>query len=144
MRILKSCVVALAISTLPHGAGMATSAQHEEAIQHWGQIDMEGLEGILNGKVPFSLVDARPDKLFDGTLIAGARRLPADTSAEMIEKSLPNKNQLVIVYCGGGKGPASKNLAQRLVEYGYTNVLDYHGGISEWKAQNKPIQKLDN
>ena len=143
MRILKSCAVALAISTLPHGASMATSAQHEEAVQHWGQIDMQGLEELVNGKVPFSLVDARSDKWFDGTLIAGARRLPADASKETIEKTLPSKTELVVVYCGGEQCPASKTLAQRLADYGYKNIMDYHGGISEWKAQNKPIQKLD-
>jgi rhodanese-related sulfurtransferase len=143
MDILKSCAVALAVTTLPHGACSATSSQHEDFIKHpWGEIDTQGLEALLKSRVPMTLVDARSDKWFDGILILGAQRLPSDAPEDVIKKTLPNKNQLVVVYCAGEVCDASKTLAKRLVDQGYKNVIDYHGGIHEWLANNKPIQKI--
>lgn len=143
MKILKSCAIALAITTLPHGVCAKSHIHHEEAIQHsWGEVNAQGLQALLDSKVSMQLVDARADKWFDGTLIMGAKRLPDDSTEEVIEKTLPDKKQLIVAYCGGGECPASQNLAKRLVELGYQSVLDYQGGISEWKALKKPIQKL--
>ncbi len=144
MNILKPCAIALAVSIFAHNVGVEASSHQEADIQHQGgEIDMQGLEALLNSKVPLSLVDARSDKYFDGTLIRGAQRLPAESEQITIEKTLPNKNGLVVVYCGGIQCPASKNLAKRLAELGYTNVMDYHGGIHEWKANNKPTQGVE-
>ncbi len=143
MNILKSCAVALAVSTLPQGANAASPTPQEEATIHpWGVVDTQGLEALLGSKVPLRLVDARTDKWFDGTLIQGAERLPADASNEVIKKTLPNKQHLVVVYCFGESCPASKNLATRLVELGYSHVIDYHLGIQAWTAQQKPTQKI--
>ncbi|OJW51588.1 MAG: hypothetical protein BGO67_05020 [Alphaproteobacteria bacterium 41-28] len=105
---------------------------------------MKGLEALLDSKAPHALVDARTDKYFDGALIIGAERLPYDSDQTMIEKVLPNKKKLIIVYCGGGECPASKNLAKRLIELGYTNVIDYHGGMQEWESHNKPTQHINS
>lgn len=141
--ILKSCAVALAISALPSETYAEAPSHEEETLPHqWGEIDTQGLEALLKAKTPIALVDARSDKWFDGTLIQGAQRLPAETAKREIEKILPNKNQLIVVYCAGEGCPASKNLAKRLLELGYKNIIDYHDGIQVWKAQNKPIEKV--
>ena len=143
MDILKSCAVALAVTTPLQGACAGTLTQQEDTIKHpWGEIDTQGLEAMLNAKVPMTLVDARADKWFDGILILGAQRLPSDAHEDVIRKILPNKNQLVVVYCAGEGCDASKNLAKRLVGQGYENVIDYHGGTKEWLASHKPIQKI--
>lgn len=133
MNILKQTAAIAMACVLPY------SLQAEA--QPWGEVDANKLEAIITSNVPHELVDARTDKWFDGTLIRGAKRLPADASDETIAQTLPNKTEMVIVYCGGEKCPASKQLAQRLVDVGYKNVFDYHGGISEWKALGKPTQK---
>jgi rhodanese-related sulfurtransferase len=145
MKILKSCAIALAISTLPYGVCAESSHQLEAVAAHQGGvIDTQGLETLLNSQTPFSLVDARSDQYFDGTLIMGAKRLPAESEKVTIEQSLPDKKKLVVVYCAGPQCPASKNLAKRLVELGYTNVVDYHGGMQEWIENNKPTQRTNS
>lgn len=106
-----------------------------------GTIDMMGLEALMNSQTPMVLIDARIDKYFDGTLIPGAKRLHIESSQADVEKLLPEKNMLVVVYCAGVGCPASKMLANRLIKEGYKNVIDYHHGIREWKAHKKPIEK---
>ncbi len=106
-----------------------------------GTIDMLGLEALMNAKTPMVLIDARTDKYFDGTMIPGAKRLSIESPEADIEKLLPEKNMLIVVYCAGVGCPASKMLASRLMKEGYKNVIDYHHGIREWKANNKPIEK---
>lgn len=133
MNILKQTALGLMACALPY------SLQAES--HPWEEIDASKLETMINSEIPMELVDARTDKWFDGTLISGAKRLPADSSDMAIAQALPNKTELVVVYCGGEKCPASKQLAQRLVNVGYKNVFDYHGGISEWKALGKATQK---
>ncbi|MBN9412674.1 MAG: rhodanese-like domain-containing protein [Candidatus Paracaedimonas acanthamoebae] len=106
-----------------------------------GTIDMLGLEALMKAKTPFVLIDARTDKYFDGTLISGATRLHIESTQEEIDNLLPEKNTLIVVYCAGVKCPASKMMASRLLKEGYKNIIDYHNGIREWKAHNKPIEK---
>jgi rhodanese-related sulfurtransferase len=143
MKLLKTCAIALAV-TVPMAFQTNSACGKEQSTQQhpFGMIDAQGLETLLSSKTPFELVDARTDKWFDGTLISGAKRLPSDSSDSAIAETLSNKEKLVVVYCGGEKCPASKDLAQRLVDAGYKHVLDYHGGITEWKALNKPTQTL--
>ncbi len=130
---------AFAISPITGQAHEKSEAQIEVAC---GTIDMLGLEALINSKTPFVLIDARTDKYFDGTLIAGAKRLNVDSSQAEVEKLLPAKDGLIVVYCAGVGCPASKRMASRLITEGYKNVIDYHHGIREWKEHNKPIEKL--
>ena len=45
------------------------------------------------------------------------------------EKELPQKDQLILVYCRSGR--RSKIASQALVDLGYTNVKEF-GGIIDW------------
>ena len=49
--------------------------------------------------------------------------------AEKAEEVLPDKNQLILVYCRSGR--RSKLAAEALVELGYTNIKEF-GGIIDW------------
>jgi rhodanese-related sulfurtransferase len=143
MNTLKALSTAAAIClSCPPAQAASPASQGEESAQPWKTIDIQGLEALLSSKDSFKIVDARSDKYFNGKLIPGAQRLPAESSEDEIQSVLPNKSELVVVYCGGAMCPASQTLAQRLVDMGYTNVVDYHGGIQEWVANNKPVQSL--
>ena len=45
---------------------------------------------------------------------------------------LPDKNQLIMVYCRSGR--RSKEAAEKLVKLGYTNIVEF-GGILDWKGE---------
>jgi hypothetical protein len=45
------------------------------------------------------------------------------------------------VYCSSRNCTASPTLAQKLVDLGFTEVLDFEGGIDEWERAGFPIQR---
>ncbi|HEY5653989.1 MAG TPA: rhodanese-like domain-containing protein [Pontiella sp.] len=89
------------------------------------------------------LLDARTGKYFDGELIPGATHLAADSEKETIEQTVPDKNATIITYCSNTKCPASKILAEKLVELGYTDVSEYPEGIAGWKAADGAVEKSE-
>ena len=61
-------------------------------------------------------------------------------SIEKTTKMLPDKNETIIVYCT--LGVRSEDIAEKLKNAGYTNVLNLFGGILEWK--NKDYKVFDS
>ena len=55
--------------------------------------------------------------------------IPHEEITEKAEEVLPDKNQLILVYCRSGR--RSKIAAEALVELGYTNIKEF-GGIIDW------------
>ena len=45
---------------------------------------------------------------------------------------LKNKDDLILVYCRSGR--RSREAALKLIEKGYTNVIDF-GGIKDWNGE---------
>jgi len=106
----------------------------------YGHIDAKGLKALMDTGTPMAIFDARTDKWFKGKVIPGAQRLPSDSTKDKIELAIPNKKTLIIAYCAGEMCDASKNLVAKLVENGYANVIDFHGGEREWKEQGYAIE----
>lgn len=98
-------------------------------------IDAKALKNLLDTQ-KITLIDARGSHA-DHRRIKGAmeKSVSVDTSEEDIIKMFPNKKQVIVCYCWGGKCDLGARLAKRLVEMGYDNVSDYPGGISEWAKE---------
>ena len=73
----------------------------------------------------------RPDEFAAGH-IPNAINVPNETidTAEIPE--LPDKDQLIMVYCRSGR--RSKEASAKLVKLGYTNIVEF-GGILDWKGE---------
>lgn len=54
---------------------------------------------------------------------------------------LPDKNELIVVYCSIGL--RSAKIAQQLKDEGYTNVFNLYGGIFDWKNNNFSVFDLN-
>ena len=54
------------------------------------------------------------------------------TIGENIVSELPNKEQLILIYCRSGN--RSKQAAKKLNQLGYTNLIEF-GGIIDWKGE---------
>ncbi len=97
-------------------------------------IPVDQLQGAANNYV---LIDTRERPEYEVSHLANATwvgyddfdaaRLPAN-----IEKDTP-----IVVYCSIGY--RSERIGEQLLEMGYTNVQNLHGGIFEWVNQNQPI-----
>lgn len=77
----------------------------------------------------YVILDVRTQAEYDQGHIPGAILIPHDTVATAAEDALPDKDQLILVYCRSGN--RSKQASQALVDLGYTNVVEF-GGINSW------------
>jgi rhodanese-related sulfurtransferase len=86
----------------------------------------------MDSEKDYVIIDARTQEEFDGGHIPGAVLIPEYEIADRAEKELPDKNQLILVYCRSGR--RSKIASQALVDLGYTNVKEF-GGIIDWEYE---------
>ena len=73
----------------------------------------------------------RPDEFAEGH-IPGAINVANETIGTDEIPELPDKDQLIMVYCRSGR--RSKEAAEKLVKLGYTNIVEF-GGILDWKGE---------
>jgi rhodanese-related sulfurtransferase len=95
-------------------------------------------EAIDRQKAGATLVDVREDNEFAAGHAAGAGHIGRGVIERDIVSKHPDKNEELILYCGGGyrSALATDNL-QRM---GYTNVRSMAGGWTAWKEANAPVE----
>ena len=84
---------------------------------------------IMDTREGYIILDVRTQAEYDEKHIPGALPIPNTEIASRAEKELPDKGQLILVYCRSGN--RSKQAAEILVELGYTNIMEF-GGIIDW------------
>ena len=91
----------------------------------------EGLKLMADDK-DFILLDVRTLEEFAGGHIPGALQLTNETFTKQdAENLLKDKTQTIYVYCRSGR--RSKQSSQKLVDFGYTNVIEI-GGILDYSG----------
>lgn len=78
------------------------------------------------------IVDVRSLEEYNEGHIPNAISIPLETIENEAETKLKNKDDLILVYCRSGR--RSREAALRLIEKGYTNVIDF-GGIQDWNGE---------
>lgn len=96
------------------------------------QISGEQAKALMDSEKDYVIIDARTQEEFDGGHIPGAVLIPEYEIAQRAENELPDKDQLILVYCRSGR--RSKIASQALVDLGYTNVKEF-GGIIDWEYE---------
>jgi rhodanese-related sulfurtransferase len=84
---------------------------------------------IMDSEEGYIILDTRTQEEYDEGHIPGAIVIPHDEITDRAEEELPDKDQLLLVYCRSGR--RSKLAAEALVELGYTNIKEF-GGIIDW------------
>lgn len=93
------------------------------------QISPDEAKAFMDSEENYIILDVRTDEEFSQEHIDGAILIPDYEISEKAESLLPDKNQLILVYCRSGR--RSKNAASNLVSLGYTNIKEF-GGIIDW------------
>ena len=96
------------------------------------QISMDEAVKMMRDEKDYIILDVRrPDEFAEGH-IPGAINVPNEEigTAEIAE--LPNKSQLILVYCRSGR--RSKEASEKLVKLGYTNIVEF-GGIQDYEGE---------
>ena len=107
------------------GCSNGSSASYE-------QISGAEAKALMDSESGYIIIDARTQSEYDEGHIPGAILIPEYEIADRAEKELPDKNQLILVYCRSGR--RSKIAAEELVKLGYTNVKEF-GGIIDWEYE---------
>ena len=93
------------------------------------QITQEEAKQIMDTTNGYILLDTRTQEEYDQSHIPGALLIPHTEIAQRAEEELPDKDQVILVYCRSGN--RSKQASEVLAELGYTNVKEF-GGINTW------------
>ena len=96
------------------------------------QITMDEAKEIFEQPGEYIILDVRTFEEFNGGHIPGAICIPNENIVSEPPAELPDKDQLIYVYCRSGN--RSKKAAQKLVDMGYTNIVEF-GGIINWKGE---------
>ena len=96
------------------------------------QISGAEAKSLMDSESGYIIIDARTQEEYDEGHIPGAILIPEYEIADRVEKELPDKKQLILVYCRSGR--RSKIAAEELVKLGYTNVKEF-GGIIDWEYE---------
>ena len=95
-------------------------------------ITMDEAVAMMEQETGYIILDVRRPDEFAAGHIPNAINLPNETiGADEIAK-LPDKDQLIMVYCRSGR--RSKEASEKLVKLGYTNIVEF-GGILDWKGE---------
>lgn len=117
-------------------------------------VGTEELKGWIDQKKPLLVVDTMPfEASYKKNHIPGAVNfeLPIPEMASMdaaqqaaFTKLLgPDKDRLLVFYCGFTKCTRSHNGALWAKKLGYTNVVRHPGGIKAWLEADYPVAKAE-
>ena len=84
-------------------------------------------------------LDVREDREFAKDHAKGARHLGKGIIERDVETLIPNKEEAILLYCGGGY--RSVLAADVLQHMGYTNVQSMDGGITGWREAGYPMER---
>ena len=95
-------------------------------------ITMDEAVTMMAQETGYIILDVRrPDEYAAGH-IPNAINVPNESIGTDEIPELPDKNQLIMVYCRSGR--RSKEASAKLVKLGYTNIVEF-GGILDWKGE---------
>ena len=127
MKKVKGLIIMLLISLSLFGL-TACDGEKEKA-STYEHITAEQAKVIMDTEKDYIIIDARTEEEFAEGHIENAILIPEYEIASRAEKELPDKEQLILVYCRSGR--RSKIASEELVKLGYTNVKEF-GGIIDW------------
>lgn len=96
------------------------------------KITSEEAKEIMDSQTDYIILDVRTAEEFAEGHIENAILIPDYEIADRAETELPDKNQLILVYCRSGRRSAIS--ASELEQMGYTNIKDF-GGIIDWQYE---------
>ena len=110
----------------------------EQAKQRVKECTAADVKVRLDREERFHFLDVREDNEFAKDHAKGARHLGKGIIERDIETVIPNKQEEIILYCGGGFRSALA--ADALQQMGYMKVISMDGGIRAWREAGYPME----
>lgn len=96
------------------------------------QVNMEEAISLMRQESGYIILDVRTKEEFADRHIPNAVNISNESITSSPPPELPDKSQLILVYCRSGN--RSKQAAKKLAALGYTNVVEF-GGIIDWPGE---------
>ena len=109
-------------------AGCAAPAQESG----YRQVTAEEAIALMEKESGYIILDVRTVQEYSEKHIPKAVTIPNESIGTEEIPALPDKNQLILVYCRSGN--RSKQASEKLAALGYTNIVEF-GGINSWPGE---------
>ncbi len=96
------------------------------------QIGMDEAVAMMEEESNYVILDVRTAQEYQDKHIPDAINVPNETIDTEEIPELPDKEQLILVYCRSGN--RSKKAAGKLAALGYINIVEF-GGINDWPGE---------
>ena len=96
------------------------------------QINGSDAIAMIEEEADYIILDVRTAEEFKDKRIPDAINIPNETIGTEEIPELPDKDQLILVYCRSGN--RSKQASEKLAALGYTNIVEF-GGIIDWPGE---------
>jgi rhodanese-related sulfurtransferase len=110
----------------------------DDAKQHIREISVSDVKQKLDRGHKCRVIDVREDHEWAKGHVPGATHLGKGVIERDIEKSVPDPETELILYCGGGSRSALAT--ESLQKMGYANVYSMQGGMKDWRDAGLPIE----
>ncbi|MFC1570670.1 rhodanese-like domain-containing protein [Candidatus Omnitrophota bacterium] len=140
-KILSICLILVMVSAVASAGNVYDKIKKEATVTPEGirEITYDQFIEIKKSKEKYVVLDVLdPESYVDGH-IPGAKNLPLGDINKKNAKAKLKKNSNIVVYCASFKCMASVHAAKKLGALGYKNVLDFKGGLKEWKDKGNGL-----
>ena len=130
--IIRSELMKKLMSILLSALMLTGCASGGNSANTYRRISMDEAVTMMAEETNYIILDVRRPDEFAAGHIPGAINVANESIGTDEIPELPDKNQLIMVYCRSGR--RSKEAAEKLVKLGYTNIVEF-GGILDWKGE---------
>lgn len=131
-RILLPAVIAMTAVLILTGCGSSADDKNVGDKKTYRQVSPEEAAAMMEEETDYIILDVRTQEEYEAAHIPGAICIPNETIGTEDIPELPDKDQLILVYCRSGN--RSKQASEKLAKQGYTNIVEF-GGINGWTGE---------
>ena len=130
--ILLPAVIALTAVLILTGCGSSADDKTAGDKKTSRQVSPEEAAAMMEEETDYIILDVRTQEEYETAHISGAICIPNETIGTGDIPELPDKDQLILVYCRSGN--RSKQASEKLAKQGYANIVKF-GGINSWTGE---------
>ena len=130
--LLPAAVIAMTAVLILTGCGSSADDKTVGDKKTYRQVSPEEAAAMMEEETDYIILDVRTQEEYEAAHIPGAICIPNETIGTGDIPELPDKDQLILVYCRSGN--RSKQASEKLAKQGYTNIVEF-GGINSWTGE---------
>lgn len=131
-KFLSIALATLLITLLLFGCSSKQAQQTPTETATYTQITTGQAVELMQTEKDYIILDVRTVEEYNAGHIPNAICIPNESITDKEPPELPDKDQLILVYCRSGR--RSKEASQKLADLGYTRITEF-GGIIDWTGE---------